>query len=54
LRPIRDGLRVLATVLGALFRGVTKRTEGRLGLDGLPASGGWPKTVQFDHVKWLE
>jgi glycosyltransferase involved in cell wall biosynthesis len=40
LRPIRDGLRVLATVFAALFGGVSKRTEGRLGLDGVPGKGG--------------
>ncbi|MEX2553625.1 MAG: glycosyltransferase family 2 protein [Actinomycetota bacterium] len=52
LRPIRDGLRVLATVFAALFGGVTERTEGGLGLDGgVTRKGGWPKTVQFDRFE---
>jgi glycosyltransferase involved in cell wall biosynthesis len=55
LRPIRDGLRVLATVFAALFGGVSKRTEGGLGLDnGVSGKGGWPKSVRLDQFEWLE
>jgi glycosyltransferase involved in cell wall biosynthesis len=54
LRPIRDGLRVLSTVLAALFAGVSS-TEGSLGLDNRGAEdGSWQRTVHLDRFEWLE
>jgi hypothetical protein len=55
LRPIRDGLRVLSTVLAALFAGVSQRTEGSLGLGSRETEdGSWPRTIRLDRFEWLE
>jgi glycosyltransferase involved in cell wall biosynthesis len=53
LRPIRDGLRVLATVVAALVGGVSRGTEGSQERNGSSQKGSWGQTKESEALEGL-